>query len=102
MSRSYQTVTNVFVNQIAAPDDTFEVKICVEEAAVIVTATKEPTSECTITFTSPVMRDDATEGGKRRGNLPQRANPSLSCHTKPSEEHTFMSPYTPCPNWFHS
>ena len=60
----------VCVCQIAAPDDTFEVKICVEEAAVIVTATKEPTSECTITFTSPVMRDDATEGGKGRGVIP--------------------------------
>ena len=72
--------------QIAAPDDAFEVKICVEEAAVIVSATKEPTSECTITFTSPVMRDDnteATEGGKRRGNRRHRANILLSCHTKP-------------------
>lgn len=55
--------------QVVSPDDKFEVKICVEEAAVIVSAAKEPKTVCTITFTSPVMRDDttgATEGGKRR------------------------------------
>ena len=41
-------------------------KICVEEAAVIVSASKEPKTVCTVTFTSPVMRDEntgATEGG---------------------------------------
>ncbi|KAI0215020.1 Zinc finger RNA-binding protein [Lamellibrachia satsuma] len=51
--------------QVVSPDDKFEVKICVEEAAVIVSAAKEPKTVCTITFTSPVMRDDttgATEG----------------------------------------
>ncbi|KAK2164091.1 hypothetical protein NP493_1432g00005 [Ridgeia piscesae] len=50
---------------IVAPDEKFDVKICVEEAAVIVSASKEPKTVCTVTFTSPVMRDEntgATEG----------------------------------------
>ena len=47
-------------------DDKFEVKMCVEEAAIIVTGDKEPAAKCTITLTSPVMREEnVLEGGKR-------------------------------------
>lgn len=46
-------------------EDKYEVKRCVEEAAIIVTAEKEPNPSCTITLTSPVMREaNTTEGGK--------------------------------------
>ncbi|XP_070209164.1 zinc finger RNA-binding protein-like isoform X3 [Littorina saxatilis] len=44
-------------------EDKYEVKRCVEEAAIIVTAEKEPNPSCTITLTSPVMREaNTTEG----------------------------------------
>ncbi|XP_067666899.1 zinc finger RNA-binding protein-like isoform X3 [Haliotis asinina] len=46
-------------------DEKFEVKRCVEEAAIIVSNTKEPPTTCTVTLTSPVMREStATEGGE--------------------------------------
>lgn len=46
-------------------DDKYDVKMCVEEAAVIVTAETEPKSTCAITLTSPVMRDEiGLDGGK--------------------------------------
>ena len=52
-----------------APDESYEVKMCVEEAGVIVTSNKEPKASCTVTLTSPIMRDENTpEGG---GNLYQ-------------------------------
>nr|KAG5697727.1 hypothetical protein BaRGS_006249 [Batillaria attramentaria] len=38
-------------------EDKYEVKRCVEEAAIIVTAEKEPFPSCTITLTSPIMRE---------------------------------------------
>ncbi|KAL5005395.1 hypothetical protein ScPMuIL_018851 [Solemya velum] len=38
-------------------EDKFDVKRCVEEAAIIVTSDKEPVTSCTITLTSPVMRE---------------------------------------------
>lgn len=39
-------------------------KRCVEEAAIIVSNDKEPKTSCTITLTSPVMRDTpVAEGG---------------------------------------
>lgn len=38
-------------------EDKYEVKRCVEEAAIIVTAEKEPNPSCTITLTSPIMRE---------------------------------------------
>ena len=78
--------------QIVAPDEKFDVKICVEEAAVIVSASKEPKTVCTVTFTSPVMRDEntgATEGGND-GNVASTNTLclSLSRHTQSlSEEH---------------
>ncbi len=41
-------------------------KMCVEEAALIVITEKDPKTTCTITMTSPVMRDDnPADGGKR-------------------------------------
>lgn len=39
-------------------EEKYEVKICVEDAAVIVTSDKEPHTCCTITLTSPVMREE--------------------------------------------
>lgn len=41
-------------------EDKYEVKRCVEEAAIIVTAEKDPKPSCTITLTSPIMRDTNT------------------------------------------
>ena len=38
-------------------------KRCVEEAAIIVTNEKEPRTSCTITLTSPIMREP-NQGGK--------------------------------------
>ncbi|KAL8606643.1 hypothetical protein ACOMHN_025742 [Nucella lapillus] len=37
--------------------DKYEVKRCVEEAAIIITGEKDPKCSCTITLTSPVMRE---------------------------------------------
>jgi hypothetical protein len=46
-------------------EDKYEVKRCVEEAAIIVTAEKDPSPSCTITLTSPIMREaNLPEGGK--------------------------------------
>ncbi|XP_076465037.1 zinc finger RNA-binding protein-like isoform X2 [Babylonia areolata] len=45
-------------------DDQYEVKRCVEEAAIIVTAEKDPKPSCTITLTSPVMRDANSPDGE--------------------------------------
>ena len=42
-------------------------KRCVEEAAIIVTNDKDPRTSCTITLTSPIMRE--TEGGNFRGEI---------------------------------
>ena len=41
--------------------------MCVEEAAVIVTAEKDIKTTCTITLTSPIMREEGVaEGGTRQ------------------------------------
>ena len=41
-----------------------EVRRCVEEAAIIVRSDVEPSATCTITLTSPIMREsNLTEGG---------------------------------------
>jgi len=46
-------------------DEKYEVKRCVEEAAIIVTNEKDPKASCSITLTSPVMREaQLAEGGK--------------------------------------
>ena len=46
-------------------EDKFEVRRCVEEAAIIVTSDSDIKTSCTVTLTSPVMRESATpEGGK--------------------------------------
>ena len=48
----------------AVSADKYEVRRCVEEAAIIVRAEVEPNAECTITLTSPVMREaNLPEGG---------------------------------------
>ncbi|XP_064608008.1 zinc finger RNA-binding protein-like isoform X2 [Liolophura sinensis] len=41
-------------------EDKYEVKRCVEEAAIIVSNDTEPKTSCTITLTSPIMRETAT------------------------------------------
>ena len=49
-------------------DEQYDVKMCVEEAAVIVQADAEPKTTCAITLTSPVMRDDnLTDAGRNLG-----------------------------------
>ena len=45
-------------------EEKYEVKRCVEEAAIIVTSDKEPKTTCTVTLTSPIMREASAEGGK--------------------------------------
>jgi len=52
----------------AVCEEKYAVKMCVEEAAVVVTAVtetpEEPQTTCTITLTSPVMREEnQPEGG---------------------------------------
>ena len=55
-----------FVPLQGVSEDKFEVKRCVEEAAVIVTSEKDPTASCTVTLTSPIMRDEnIPDGGKK-------------------------------------
>jgi zinc finger RNA-binding protein len=51
-------------NQLSTvSEDKFEVRRCVEEAAIIVTMEKEPKTTCFITLTSPIMREEnLTEG----------------------------------------
>lgn len=49
---SLQTVT----------EEKYDVKRCVEEAAIIVTNNTEPRVSCTITLTSPIMRE-SSDGG---------------------------------------
>ncbi|ESO97481.1 hypothetical protein LOTGIDRAFT_53531, partial [Lottia gigantea] len=53
-----ERVADGLAKQLAAlPDNKLEVKRCVEEAAIIVTSDEEPKTTCTITLSSPVMRD---------------------------------------------
>lgn len=47
--------------QIVAPDDKYEVKRCLEEAAIIVSSVTEPKIKVTVTLTSPVMRENSEE-----------------------------------------
>ncbi|XP_052278685.1 zinc finger RNA-binding protein-like isoform X4 [Dreissena polymorpha] len=44
-------------------EEKYDVKRCVEEAAIVVTNSSEPHVSCTITLTSPIMRESA-EGGE--------------------------------------
>ena len=48
-------------------EDHYDVKRCVEEAAIIVTNDKDPKTSCTITLTSPIMREN--EGGNYNGKI---------------------------------
>lgn len=48
----FQTVT----------EEKYDVKRCVEEAAIVVTNNIEPKVSCTITLTSPIMRE-SSDGG---------------------------------------
>ena len=44
--------------QLVSEDSQYDVKMCVEEAAVIIMSESEPKTTCAVTLTSPVMRDD--------------------------------------------
>ncbi|KAK3098799.1 hypothetical protein FSP39_023235 [Pinctada imbricata] len=58
-----ERVADALPKQIAAiTEEKYEVKRCVEEAAIIVTSDKQPQTSCTVTLTSPVMREQQTEG----------------------------------------
>ena len=49
-------------------EEKYDVKICVEDAAVIVTSDKDPATSCTITLTSPIMREEnASDAGTSLG-----------------------------------
>ncbi|KAK6191667.1 hypothetical protein SNE40_003295 [Patella caerulea] len=47
----------------AIPENKFEVKRCVEEAAIIVTSEEDPKTTCIITLSSPVMRETNPTNG---------------------------------------
>ena len=54
----------MFVLQTDKPE-TYDVCQAVEEAAIIVSSKTDPACKCTITLTSPIMRDlNVSEGGK--------------------------------------
>lgn len=48
--------------------DKFIVKICVEEASVIVTSINEPHATCKVTLTSPIMRESDDAKKEAGGN----------------------------------
>ncbi|XP_019619021.1 PREDICTED: zinc finger RNA-binding protein-like isoform X5 [Branchiostoma belcheri] len=60
-----ERVFDNFPKQLATvTEEKYEVKLCVEEAAIVASLTKEDIRvECTITLTSPVMREGQPEGG---------------------------------------
>nr|XP_006823768.1 PREDICTED: zinc finger RNA-binding protein-like [Saccoglossus kowalevskii] len=43
-------------------EDSFDCKLCVEEAAIIVSSSKEPPAQVVVTLSSPVMRETQSEG----------------------------------------
>jgi hypothetical protein len=45
-------------------EDKYDVQLKVEDAAIIVTSDKDPKTSCTITLTSPIMREENVAGGK--------------------------------------
>jgi zinc finger RNA-binding protein len=61
-----ERVADLLPKQLAASSEAseegtvekYEVKICVEEASLIVTTDKDPKTTCNITLTSPIMRED--------------------------------------------
>ncbi|XP_023932605.1 zinc finger RNA-binding protein-like, partial [Lingula anatina] len=58
-----ERVADVLPKQMATvTDEKYEVKICVEEAGIIVSSASEPETTCTVTLTSPIMRENAPEG----------------------------------------
>lgn len=49
----------------AITDEKYEVKRCVEEAAIIVSSESDPKTSCSVTLTSPVMREtQLADGGQ--------------------------------------
>lgn len=57
-----ERVADALPKQLAGvTEDHYDVKRCVEEAAIIVTNDKDPKTSCTITLTSPIMRENEGE-----------------------------------------
>lgn len=44
-------------------DEKYEVKRCVEEAAIIVSSEGDPKTSCSVTLTSPIMRETQLADG---------------------------------------
>ena len=63
----------VFVLLQGVTDEKFDVQLRVEDAAIIVTSEKEPKAACTITLTSPIMRDDGPAAGGSEGLVGARS-----------------------------
>ena len=62
-------------------EDKFEVRRCVEEAAIIVTVEKDPKTTCFITLTSPIMREEnLAEGGKTTAHGGNKAFVVQACN----------------------
>lgn len=58
-----ERVADAIPKQLAGvTEEKYEVKRCVEEAAIIVTSDRDPKTSCTVTLTSPIMRDTHQEG----------------------------------------
>lgn len=56
-------INNKFHQFQTCTEEKYDVKRCVEEAAIVVTNSSEPHVSCTITLTSPIMRESAEGGG---------------------------------------
>eukprot|EP00058_Branchiostoma_floridae_P000097 XP_002585585.1 hypothetical protein BRAFLDRAFT_133155 [Branchiostoma floridae] len=67
-----ERVFDNFPKQLATvTEEKYEVKLSVEEAAIVASLTKEDIRvECTITLTSPVMREGQPEGGDKCLDVP--------------------------------
>lgn len=56
-----EQVADALPKQLATvTTEQYEVRRCVEEAAIIVSCEKEPATSCTVTLTSPIMRETST------------------------------------------
>lgn len=57
-----ERVADALPKQLATvTNEVYEVRRCVEEAAIIVSSDKEPVSSCTVTLTSPIMRESSSK-----------------------------------------
>ncbi|XP_033750021.1 zinc finger RNA-binding protein-like isoform X2 [Pecten maximus] len=73
-----ERVADGLPKQIAAvTEETYEVRRCVEEAAIIVTNNKEPKTTCSITLTSPVMREAQLSDGETSATVSVKDPPDV-------------------------